>query len=283
MSKRGSWEKFKDGNSQPFLKRGREVVIKAVAQAILAYLMNIFKFPANVCNDLDSLISKFWWGHKGEERYRHWISRDTLGLPKAVGGLGLRSFMGFNDALLAKQCWQLIQNPNSLWARVFKAHYFPHCFLLDAKRGGKASWAWSSLLSGRDLLLNDAQWQIMNSNEARVWLDRWLPTLSDGHPIPSGSVQISRNTWVESLISPVNEEWDIDFLKPFISTLEYDAILETQLGDLCMWDRLVWPLDKRGVYSVKSGYHCAYKRVIPRVNLGSSSSLSILGSIWKVV
>lgn len=85
------------------------------------------------------------------------------------------------------------------------------------------------------------------------------------------------------LISPANGEWDIDFLKPFISTVEYDAILETELGDPSIWDRLVWPLDKRGVYSVKSGYHRAYERVIPRVNPGSSSSLSIPGSIWKVV
>ncbi|KAM1414771.1 hypothetical protein ACFX2I_006507 [Malus domestica] len=47
---------------------GNEVLIKAVVQAIPAYLMNIFKFPANVCNDLDFIISKFWWGHKGDER-----------------------------------------------------------------------------------------------------------------------------------------------------------------------------------------------------------------------
>lgn len=191
--------------------------------------------------------------------------------------------MDFNDALLAKQCWRLIQNPNSLWARVLKARYFPHCSFLDAKRGGRASWAWSTLLSGRDLLLKDAHWQIMNGKEAQVWLDKWLPTLPDRHPLHSGSVQVSRNTRVESLISPANEDWDIDFLKPFISTVEYDAILETQLGDPSMQDRLVWPFDKHGVYSVKSGYHRAHEQVIPRVNPGSSSSLSIPGSIWNAV
>lgn len=180
--------KIQGWKQSTFSQAGREFLIKAVAQAIPTYLMNIFKFPANVCNDLDSLTFKFWWGHKGKERHIHWISRDTLGLPKAVGGLGLRSFMDFNEALLAKQCWRLIQNPNSLWARVLKARYFPHCSSLDAKCGGRASWAWSSLLSGRDLLLKDAHWQVMNGKEARVWLDRWLFTLPDGHYFPSGSI-----------------------------------------------------------------------------------------------
>lgn len=41
---------------------GIEVLIKAVAQAILAYLMNLFKFPTTCCNELDYLISQFWWG-----------------------------------------------------------------------------------------------------------------------------------------------------------------------------------------------------------------------------
>ncbi|KAM2620935.1 hypothetical protein TB2_025761 [Malus domestica] len=48
---------------------GREIFIKAVAQAIPAYPMNLFKFPSTLCNELDALISKFWWGQKeGENR-----------------------------------------------------------------------------------------------------------------------------------------------------------------------------------------------------------------------
>lgn len=39
---------------------GNEVVIKVVIQAILAYPMNLFKFLAMVCNELDALISGFW-------------------------------------------------------------------------------------------------------------------------------------------------------------------------------------------------------------------------------
>lgn len=76
----------------------REVMIKAVAQAILAYLMNLFKFPTTLCNELDAMISKFWWGQKGDENRIHWVSKDKLCRSKAEGSLGFRSFEKFNDA-----------------------------------------------------------------------------------------------------------------------------------------------------------------------------------------
>ncbi|CAN6678460.1 unnamed protein product [Malus baccata var. baccata] len=262
---------------------GKEVLIKTVVQAIPAYPMTIFKFPANVCNDLDSIISKFWWGHKGDERRIHWISRNTMGLPKVEGGLGFHCFRDFNDALLAKQCWRLIQDPHSFWARVLKARYFPHCSILEAKRGGRASWAWSSILSGRDLLLKESHWQIFNGKDVRVWIDRWLPTIPDGRPLPRGGVQVSRNTQVAALVCPTTGGWDIEFLKPFISAREYDAIVDIQIGDPNLWDRLIWPYDRRGMYTVKLGYHCVHAKTAHRVNLGSSSSWSVPNNLWNVL
>lgn len=94
--------------------------------------------------------------------------RLLLGIPKEKGGLGFRRFINFNDALLAKQCWRFIHEPDSLWAKLLKACYFPYCSFLDAKRGGCASWAWSSLLTGRDLLVWGAHWQVMSRKDIQI-------------------------------------------------------------------------------------------------------------------
>lgn len=59
-----------------------------------------------------------------------------MGLPKCDGGMGFRNFRDFNLAFLAKQNWHLIQDPNSLWAPVFKAPYFANSSFLEVKRGG---------------------------------------------------------------------------------------------------------------------------------------------------
>ncbi|CAN6678642.1 unnamed protein product [Malus baccata var. baccata] len=82
---------------------GKEVLIKAVVQAIPAYPMSIFKFPAIVYQELDALVAGFWWGSLGPVRKTHWVFMDVLGLPKDMGGLRFRNFSEFNDALLAKQ------------------------------------------------------------------------------------------------------------------------------------------------------------------------------------
>ena len=47
--------------------------------------------------------------------------------------MGFRDIRYFNLALLAKQAWRLIDNPDSLCGTVLKAKYFPSGDLLNAK------------------------------------------------------------------------------------------------------------------------------------------------------
>lgn len=42
---------------------GKEVLIKAVTQAIPTYSMSYFKIPDSLCEEITSLIRNFWWGN----------------------------------------------------------------------------------------------------------------------------------------------------------------------------------------------------------------------------
>jgi hypothetical protein len=49
------------------LRAGREILIKAMAQAIPTYAMNCFKLPKTWCEEINSLIARYWWGQKNAD------------------------------------------------------------------------------------------------------------------------------------------------------------------------------------------------------------------------
>ena len=72
-------------------KAGREVLIKTVAQAIPIYSMSIFKLPKKVCDDINSVLAKYWWGQTHNEKKIHCINWNKLCNPKNKGGMGFRN------------------------------------------------------------------------------------------------------------------------------------------------------------------------------------------------
>ena len=47
---------------------GREILIKAVLQAMPTFTMGCVKIPKSLCKDIEALIRKFWWVYKGDKR-----------------------------------------------------------------------------------------------------------------------------------------------------------------------------------------------------------------------
>jgi hypothetical protein len=81
----------------------KEILIKAVAQAVPTYSMSCFRLPKGLCEHLISLMRNFWWGYKDGKRKTCWVAWDQMIKPKSIRGLGFRDMELFNLALLAKE------------------------------------------------------------------------------------------------------------------------------------------------------------------------------------
>lgn len=66
------WKKMQGWKGKLLSRAGKEVLIKVVAQSIPTYTMGVFLLPAKLCNELNALCARFWWGQTGEERKIHW-------------------------------------------------------------------------------------------------------------------------------------------------------------------------------------------------------------------
>lgn len=80
----------------------KEIMIRAVVQAVPNYIMAILQLPKTLCDSLTVAVAKFWWQSSGKHRGIHWRKFEELCSPKALGGLGFKDFKQMNTAFLTK-------------------------------------------------------------------------------------------------------------------------------------------------------------------------------------
>lgn len=60
------WKKRQGQESKLLSQAGKEILIKAVAQALPTYTLTCFKLPLTLCNEIESFIRKLFWGQQGD-------------------------------------------------------------------------------------------------------------------------------------------------------------------------------------------------------------------------
>ena len=118
--------------------------------------MGCFKLPIGLCNEIEAMARKFWWGQSGEKRKIHWLKWSEMTKSKSEGGMGFRDLALHNDSLLAKQAWHLLHDQSSLFYKVFKPFFFPNCTIMEAAKSSSGSYAWKSKLHGCDVIKRGA-------------------------------------------------------------------------------------------------------------------------------
>ncbi|XP_027102976.1 uncharacterized protein [Coffea arabica] len=199
---------------------GKETLIKSVAMALPTYTMSCFKIPK----------------------------------VKGRGDLGFRDLEKFNEALLAKQMWRILTNPNLLVSKVMKAKY----------------------------LTKPQNWS-KDPPKAASW-DKWIPGSDNGRLKTERHPQCTIRKAVELI---TDGEWNQATLKRWFIEEDIQNIKAIPISTTGCQDRLYWRYTKSGVFTVKSAYNAAMEvsqeqqRGRMQTNIGSTSYDQQSSKIWK--
>ena len=101
----------------------------------------------------------------------HWRKWENLCVSKLDGSLGFKDFESFNLALLAKQWWRIIHNPQSLFFRVLKGRYFQYTDPMRIPQCTKGSYLWNNLMEGKRIVEEGVVWRVGDGKSIDVWND----------------------------------------------------------------------------------------------------------------
>ncbi|CAJ2637135.1 unnamed protein product [Trifolium pratense] len=205
--------------------------------------MSIFTIPSSLCDEIEKMMNSFWWGHSGaRNKGIHWMSWDKLSMHKNDGGMGFKNLTAFNLALLGKQGWRIMSNPDILISKLYKAKYFPGCEFFESKVGHNPSFVWRSICNSKFLL-------------------------RAGHLV------------VADVILPDTKGWNLPLLTTLLDSSGIDKVLHTPLFDSVVEDKHIWRMEKNGVYSVRSAYRLCVQELLDTSHLKMDDTWNL---IWKL-
>ncbi|KAF5451861.1 hypothetical protein F2P56_026923 [Juglans regia] len=262
------------------IRRDVGVGIQNCCEKYLGLPVMVGKSQYNTFREIAVLMASFWWGSQQNERRIQWKSWAKMGTAKSEGGMGFRELQSFNTALLAKQCWRVLNMPFSVAARVLKVKYFKHTDLLKAKLGYGPSKIWS-MWGSLGLLKEGLVWRVGNREQVNIWEDKWLPrpTLFS---IQSPRNNLGPEAFVKELL--LNGRWNSKLLYDTFLQEEADIICGIPVSQANAPDKRIWAFTKDGLYSVKSGYHLERSRRGREKGCSSKSKVGkeVWNKIWKL-
>ena len=164
--------------------------------------------------------------------------------------------------MLAKQAWRILNNPNSINSRIYRAKYFPSSDFLNSKLGCNPSYAWRSIYSSIKVIKKGTRWRVRNGKMIHIWEDRWMPTPSTYKVISPLLHHFDDFPMVSALIDPDTRRWKADLVRTFLP-FDANTILNIPISYSLPKDKIIWIGNKQGEFIVKSAYYTALTIIEP--------------------
>jgi len=186
------------------------------------------------------------------QRKPHLVAWDVVTKEKAQGGLGLRSMRQLNSAFLMKLGWRMQAESSTLWARILHEKYGrgrDWTYLID--RRYPCSNTWKRIMETMHLTEQGVDIAIGDDRLAKLWVHRWL----DGKKLAEqATVEVPAEHLHRRVCEYLKPEtgWDWAQFAPLLPSAILQHIASNELVTEEVGDKLVWLVDKSGLFTIKS-------------------------------
>ncbi|XP_010462992.1 PREDICTED: uncharacterized protein LOC104743634 [Camelina sativa] len=242
---------------------GKEVLLNSIALALPVYAMSCSGL-ANISVDNSQVQCVNSGGMQMQTNIR------------CIGRHGTKSVNRNREV-----AWRLLDEPNSLLARVYRARYFSDKSFMDAKLGYRPSYAWRSIMFGRELLERGLMKSIGDGQTTNVWLDKWVSYGSPRRPF-NKEITIDLCLKLSSLITE-ERTWNIQRLHDLFPPCDV-TLIRSYPPALTLPDRYIWAYTRDGRFTVKSGNWLLTKEANNLSLVAEPAALfnKLKERIWKV-
>ncbi|GKD81961.1 hypothetical protein Tco_1348800, partial [Tanacetum coccineum] len=78
------------------------------------YWAFVYLLPNTIIKDIDKMFKRFLWNPGESARGKARIAWKMVCMPKEQGGLGIKPLKRWNEVLLIRQFWKILENKKSL-------------------------------------------------------------------------------------------------------------------------------------------------------------------------
>ncbi|XP_075507435.1 putative mitochondrial protein AtMg00310 [Primulina tabacum] len=142
--------------------------------------------------------------------------------------MSFRDFYSFNLAMLGKQGWKLLSEPNAKICCIYKAKYYPRGDFLNANIGHNPSFAWRSILASQVVLKKGYRWRIGYGGHINIWKDPWLRDSSNFF-VEKAMIPELHDWRVQDLMVMGSQEWDHEIIESIFEFRDTNEITEIPL------------------------------------------------------
>ncbi|XP_074266827.1 uncharacterized protein LOC141590115 [Silene latifolia] len=226
------------------------LIINTIILGSIRFLMASIPFLVGICKKIDSLIAAFWWRKDARHISIHWLSRDCLQLPRANGGLGLRSVALLSQATLLKNYWRMQHQPSGLLSRFMVPKYKKDLPIPSSRsKVSHPSFFWSGLCRAANALSPGFAWKLGNGSSVDLFSSPWVNGTT-----PSVRVSASSVMPVLSHVISDSGTWNHATVYRWFQPPCARTILAMEPPHIDIDDFLYWKYTEDGVYTVRSGY-----------------------------